>query len=36
MQTTGRGRLLDNVWAQIALLAIVALIVIVLAAKYLW
>jgi hypothetical protein len=36
MQGAGRGSLWNNVWAQLTLLVIVAGIVIVLAAKYLW
>lgn len=33
---TGRGGLLNNFWAQVALVAIVAAIVIALAAQYIW
>ena len=32
----GRGGLLSNIWLQLALLCIVAVILIALAAKYLW
>lgn len=32
----GRGSLLNNLWVQLAALAIVVIILIVLAAKYLW
>ncbi len=32
----GRGGLLNNLWVQLAALAIVVVILIVLAAKYLW
>ena len=33
---TGRGGLLNSFWAQMALLAVVGIIVIALAAKYIW
>jgi hypothetical protein len=38
MQTgqTGRGGLLDSFWAQMALLAVVVIVLIALAAKYIW
>jgi hypothetical protein len=35
-QSRGRGSLLYDLWAQLALLAVVALILILLAAKYVW
>jgi hypothetical protein len=37
MQSDNKGRgLTNNVWAQMAILAIVIIVVIALAAKYLW
>lgn len=33
---TGRGGLLNNFWAQMALLAIVVIVLIALAVKYIW
>jgi hypothetical protein len=32
----GRGGLLNNIWAQMALLAIVGVILVAVAAKYIW
>jgi hypothetical protein len=33
---TGRGGLMNNLWAQLAILAVVVVVAVVFAAKYLW